>query len=330
MKINKEVKIGLITIITIAGFYWLFRFLQGQNLFTRGEIYYVAYNNVDGLLPTKPVNVNGLKVGSVEEIKIIEKTDSLYFVVKMVLNRKFDFSVNTVAEIYEPGLMAGKQIKLILDYDGKQAKSGDTLKAANTASLMSMLSNKLQPTQNKIDSVLVTLNGTLDKYGNLADEETNKSLKSVLKSLDHTIQSLDQTSQSITSMAQSTQRLANNLDAQVGGLSSNANQALVSANSTIKEFNEVAKRLNTEEINKTLANLQTSSKELKDFVEKIESSDGTLNKLITNKELYDNLSKTSENLNILVRDFKDNPNRYIQFSVFGKKVKQEKQTEEKQ
>ena len=42
-------------------------------------------------------------------------------------------------------------------------------------------------------------------------------------------------------------------------------------------------------------------------------------KLAKDEELYNNLNKTSQNLNSLILDLKENPKRYINISVFGKK-----------
>jgi phospholipid/cholesterol/gamma-HCH transport system substrate-binding protein len=41
--------------------------------------------------------------------------------------------------------------------------------------------------------------------------------------------------------------------------------------------------------------------------------------LAKDEALYNNLSDTSNNLNILIKDIKENPKRYINISVFGKK-----------
>jgi len=46
-----------------------------------------------------------------------------------------------------------------------------------------------------------------------------------------------------------------------------------------------------------------------------------LGKLANNEELYDNLSNASRELNLLLQDFRLNPKRYVNVSVFGKKQK---------
>ena len=55
---------------------------------------------------------------------------------------------------------------------------------------------------------------------------------------------------------------------------------------------------------------------------KIESGDGTLGKLMSDKELYDNLNSASRELDLLLQDFRLNPKRYVNVSVFGKKQKE--------
>jgi len=40
---------------------------------------------------------------------------------------------------------------------------------------------------------------------------------------------------------------------------------------------------------------------------------------MTDDSLYINLTASLESLNILLKDLKENPKRYVHFSVFGKK-----------
>jgi phospholipid/cholesterol/gamma-HCH transport system substrate-binding protein len=52
---------------------------------------------------------------------------------------------------------------------------------------------------------------------------------------------------------------------------------------------------------------------------KLEQGDGTLGKLMNDKELYSNLTSASRELDLLLQDFRLNPKRYVNVSVFGKK-----------
>lgn len=324
MKISKELKIGVVALLTIAAFYWLFKFLQGENLFTKGDIFYVKYGNVDGLLPTKPVNVNGLRVGRVEDILIKEGKDSLYFVVKMVLERDLDFTKNTVAEIYEPGIMAGKMVQLNLSYEGEKAKNGDTLMASSNPSLMKMISEKLAPTQNRIDSVLVNLNSALDRFSTLADEQTNQSLKEVLNKLDRSIYAIGLTANSLSKTSDNANNLIENTNAQFGNLSGETQKLMQTTTTTMSKYGDVADKINATDIQATLDQLNAATQSLNKTLTRFEQADGTINKAINNPELYDNLNETAKNLNVLLQDFNQRPDRYVQFSVFGKKYKEPK------
>lgn len=324
MKISKELKIGATALIALAVFIWLFKFLQGENFFTSGKVLYAKYNDVDGLLPTKPVNINGLRVGRVDDIIIKETKDSLYFIVKMIIEEDIDFTKNTVAEIYEPGLMAGKMIKLNLSYDGKLAQSGDTLISADNPSLMTMLSNKLAPTQNRIDSVLVTLNTALDRFGSMADEETNQSLKQVLRSLDASIYALGLTANSVTRTSDNADILITTTNKSFDALQADTRRMVNTANTALGKYGDVADKINQAKLEETMAQINEATQNLNRTLARIENSDGTLNKVINDPELYNNLAETSENLNILMKDLKERPDRYVQFSVFGKKYKEPK------
>lgn len=324
MKISKELKVGVVAILSIVAFYWLFKFLQGENLFTSGKVVYAIYNDVDGLLPTKPVNVNGLKVGRVDDIIIKEGKDSLYFVVKMVIEHDLDFTVNSVAEIYEPGIMAGKMIKLNLSYDGRLAKTGDTLVSASNQSLMTMLSNKLAPTQSKIDSVLVTLNSALDRFGSMADEETNQSLKSVLRQLDATLYATGQTANSLRATSDNTNKLVTATSQNIDALTADTRKLFGTTNTTMDKYGDVADKINNADLDKTLMEINEATIALSTTLKRIESSEGTLNKIINDPELYNSLNSTAENLNLLMTDLKERPDRYVNFSVFGKKYKEPK------
>src|SRR5690606_8692243 len=292
MRISKEVKTGVVVILTLVGFYSLYNFLKGKNLFAAGNTYYIKYDDVSGLSPSKPVSVNGLRVGRVDEIQIKDGQTPIYFVVKISLERDIDFSKNTVAEIYEPGIMSGPEIRLLLDYQGPKAQNEDTLRALVKPSLTAMFSKELEPTKRKLDSLLVSVNSTMTSVDKLLDEENRQSLKNVLKNLDATLVTFNGTAQSIT-------RTSDNANALIGENRQQIKTTLASAEQTMAKFRTMADKVNNLELEKIIKNFEEASVSLNSSLNKINSGEGTLGAMMNDRELYDNLTQTSKSLDEL-------------------------------
>ena len=316
MRITKEVKTGFVVIVTLVAFYALYNFLKGKNLFSGGNTYYVKYENVSGLAPSKPVTVNGLRIGRVDEIQIVDNVTPIYFVVTVKLDRNIDFSTETLAEIYEPGLMSGSEIRLLLNYEGRKAESGDTLRGTVKSSLTDVFSKELGPTKNKLDSLLVTFNSTMGSVDKMLDEENRQNLKQVLKSLDATLVAFGETSKSLTKTSDGANQMIANNNEQLKA-------TLASAQQTMDKFGTVATKLDNLELEKIMTNFESASEKLNATLDNINNSEGTLGAMMNDRELYDNLTQTSKTLDELLADFKENPNRYVQFSIFGKKPPKE-------
>lgn len=55
---------------------------------------------------------------------------------------------------------------------------------------------------------------------------------------------------------------------------------------------------------------------LEEVTDRIRKGEGTAGKLVSDKELYDRLNRVVEDVDTLVKDVKENPKRYLKFSVF--------------
>ena len=71
----------------------------------------------------------------------------------------------------------------------------------------------------------------------------------------------------------------------------------------------------TETINK--ANLAIADFQL--LIDGINKGNGSIGKLLNDDELYSNLEDASKSLDNLISDMKENPSRYVHFSIFGKR-----------
>ena len=313
MKYSKEIKAGLIAILAIVGFVFLFQFMKGKSFFTTDNIYYAKFDNVEGLEQSNPVSINGLKVGQVD--KIIPKTGKdgkLHFVVKLLIDKAYSFSKNSTAEIFEPGLMSGKEMRVNLIYDNAPlAKDGDTLKGAFQISLMSNLSSQVGPVKDQLQSVLAKVDSAVASTNKILDEQNRREIKALLASLNQTVASFKATSDNTNKLISSNQKGIENVV-------SNANETMKSAKIAVDKYGNVAESIDTKQLNQTIAKLSEVSNKLNQVVSGIQNGEGSLGKLTKDEELYKNLNETSANLNSLVKDIKENPKRYINVSVFGK------------
>lgn len=312
MKLSKELKTGLIAIFAIIGFVVLYQFMKGKNLFTTDNVFYAKYENVEGLAVSNPVSINGLKVGQVDEIKpITTKDGKIHFVVKVTVDDTFEFSKNSTVEIFEPGLMSGKEMKINLFYGGETAKDGDTLKGNYQLSMLNSLSSQVKPVKDQLSNVLLKLDSTLASTNKIVDEQNRREIKLLLSNLNRTIESFKGASDRTNSI------LANN-EKGLHEVVANANAAMLTANKTLDKYGTVAERVDIDKLNGTIDQFNQTAGKLNNVISGIQNGEGSLGKLAKDEELYNNLTKTSKNLNDLVEDFKANPKRYVNFSVFGK------------
>ena len=97
MKISNEVKIGLISLISIILLVVGFNFLKGKQLFSNDTLLVGKYNNIQGLQPSNPVMINGMQVGSI--YRIIPDKYMRDIVVEMNINKNINIPKNSLALI---------------------------------------------------------------------------------------------------------------------------------------------------------------------------------------------------------------------------------------
>src|SRR5690606_13946106 len=127
--LSRELKTGIIVVGGIVLFILGFTFLKATNLFSSSRTFYAVYEKVNGLTPGTSVSINGLKVGSIQDIRFIDTQGHL--LVSFTIDNDFQFSKNSTAEIYDTGIIAGKGLRVVPIYDqAALSKDGDTLRSS--------------------------------------------------------------------------------------------------------------------------------------------------------------------------------------------------------
>ena len=306
MKISREIKTAILVISAILLFIWGYSFLKGRDLFTDYKTFYVEYDNVEGLTPSAPITLNGLTIGKVNSIKINNKTGKL--LVEMQLKSDFPISKSSAAELYAPSLVGGKQIAIIPNAaDTSIAETGDYLKASNKLGLTDSLAMKMEPLTGKIDKLLENANLMLTNVNQVLDAKTKENLRSSLANLNEVMAEFKEVAKSTNSM------LADN-KSKISGTMTNVEKA--SAN-----FSKVSDSLAKINLGPTVKSLEKTMANVDKMMAELESGKGTMGKLLKDETMYNNFTKTSKELELLLQDLRLNPTRYVNVSLFGKKNK---------
>ena len=294
MKLSYEIKTAILVLSGIVLFIIGFSYLKSNDVFVSDRVFYAVYDDVEGVSKGTPVTISGFNVGSVQDIKFYKNTSKL--LLKFRVENDFTFSKNSIAQIYETGLIGGKALSVIPKYGEQLAKNGDTLKSSIAPGLTELVNDKLSPLQEKIESMVVNADSVLLSLNSVLNNEAKLEIQSSITNFSSTVADLKSSASTLDEM-----------------LNTNKNQI----NNIISNVNETSNELSNLSI--VVDNLTQSSNSIEKIVNEISNGDGSLNKLIFEDDLINSLDAASKNINLLIKDLRLNPKRYVHFSLFGKK-----------
>ncbi len=307
MTLSKEIRAVLIIFFGVFLFLLGFNFLNGTSLFKKENILYAKYENVEGLQVGTKVTVNGLSVGKVAKIDFLPNSSQL--LVSFTIRNDVVFSKNSVAELYEAGLIGGKSIAIHPVYDNfTKFKSGDTLKSSVKPGLTDVVNQQIAPLQKKLEKVLTNADSLFSGVNNVLNSEGKNNLSITLENLSSAVKSTDELVSRFNSISKNQNKNINRII---------TNLAMVSQN-----LNKITDSLSSTNLKKTIYNFEKLSSNFNHVLLEIKSGNGTFSKLLYEDSLYQNLKNSSYAIEKLLIDLKSNPKRYVHFSLFGKKERE--------
>ena len=312
LKLSREIKTGLIVLMGIVCVIFGYSFLKSSSFFSDDLTLYAVYNDVGGLQTGTSVSINGKNVGSVKAIKFKDATGNL--LVTFSVNRDLNFSKSSTVELYDTGLIGGKGLRINPMFDGDPIANKDTLLTTTKASLSEVADQKLSPILEKFESALTDADSVMLNVNAVLDKKAKRDLRQAIGDL--------------SSLMKDLKGASNTLNALLKNNESKLNNSLTSFEELTSNFAKLSDSLNNAGLGRTLANLEATMSNLNSIMAKIEGGNGTLGKLMKDEALYTNLNNASRELDLLLQDFRLNPKRYVNVSVFGKKQKEYELPEE--
>ena len=281
-----------------------FNYLKGINLLEKSRHFVVVYDNVEGLVASNPVTINGFKIGNVQKISLSDDgTNKL--VIKLMVDNEVEFSKSSKAELYETGLIGGKAIAIIPNYeDSSIAESGDYLQGTIKPGLTELVNQKLTPLQEKLESAILNADNVMLNINELLSDDTKTSLQQSILNFKNISESLYETTNNVNSIILKNSNAIEN--------------SLNNIESSSKNINEITQSVSDANISDLILKLNSTVTNFNLALSKINNGNGSISKLLENDAIFNNLEKATSELEALINDIKANPNRYVHFSIFGK------------
>jgi phospholipid/cholesterol/gamma-HCH transport system substrate-binding protein len=310
VKIANETKVGILAAFSIAVLIIGYNFLKGNSIFSSETVLYARYARVDGLAVSKPVLINGFQIGRVDKL-VLQPNGEIVATLK--IKGKYDIPKNSIARLEGTDLLGSKAIVMALGTGKDYALDGDTLNANVAQNLM----EAVEPVQKKAQLIIGKMDSILTSVNTILNPEFQKNVNKSFNSISATLASLEGTSKKVDGLVGTEGKRISAILANAESISANLRNNNAKINAILTNINTVTDQVAAANFKQTIDNANKAVADLQGIVTKVNDGKGTLGLLVNDTKMYDNLNNASKNLDNLIIDLKENPKRYVHFSVFG-------------
>lgn len=289
---------GLIVFLAAIVFLFGILWLSGNQIFFSNEYKLdILFDDVVGLQDQSPVFLRGYRIGSTKEVEFEEEKIR----VTISVDKRFRIPADSKVEINMLNFLGEKGIMVLPGYAKEYLKPNSVITGENK-DLMSLAKNILFTTKEKVEE------GDLNRViANIS--ESAESLSKLLGTVNTKVDNLDIAlyNTQIMELGQAGKGLKEFLDVAQGETQNFSAESRMS----LDKFN-----LTLDQVNDTLEQLAALSSELSEIARDINTGRGTAGELLQNKAYIESLNDTIIQLTAFLEDIRENPKKYVKFSIF--------------
>ncbi len=347
-----ELKVGVTVIVGSLTLAILVFLISGTGgLFTKKITLVTYFDNAEGIRPGQPVDLQGVAIGNVKTVRVVQGRPFSPVQVVMRVNQDFQKFIHedSKATIETAGVLG----ESFVDIDSKTAKGpivkdGTELPPGNAPGIGDVVKSSQTSLQNinvlvqRADAILAEIqngNGTLGKV--IYDPTMINKINVILNQVQALLNDVSNGKGTIgkffadDSLYRKADALVTKADAMVDeinkghgslgklvkddALYNNANQTIATANKLITDLNAgrgaAGQLLKDEELARKLKNIVEKLSAISD---RLDAGEGSAGKLLRDPSVYNNTDQMLVETRNLIKSIRENPKKYltIRFRVF--------------
>ena len=304
---KREVKVGIVSIVVIFILILGINYLKGTNIFKNNITFYALYQNIDGLQIGAPVTVSGFKVGSVTDIDMLTESNN-NLLVTINIEKELVVPKESILKIVNQDLMGTKGVNLIFSSSSDNASSGDTLSSSLESSLQEEVNAQILPFKRKAEELIVSIDSVMMIVTAVLNKDARQDLSKSIESLGETFSLMSSSMKKVDGIIDANEEKISNIIFNMESILSNIEESNSNVNSILSNMSLISDSLSNSNLTSLVNNFNT-------LMTQINNKEGSAGLLLNDDKLYTNLEKTTKELSELIKDIKDNPKRYINFSL---------------
>jgi phospholipid/cholesterol/gamma-HCH transport system substrate-binding protein len=321
MKLSKEVKTGIVTLVAIAVVIYGFNFLNGTNILKKRNYIYAIYDKTDGLIEASPILVSGVKVGQVHATELIKRNNSYKVLVTFILTEDIKIPKNSKAKLISVDLLGSKAVDLQFSNSTEYINKGDTILADYEDDLKTAVDKRIAPLQKKAESLISSIDSVMQVVQEVLNANVRHNLIASFESIKTTLFSLQHAASGIDTLVSTQKSKVAMILGKVESLAANLEKNNDKITNILNNFSSISDSLAKSNIKTTIEHANLAVAQVNNLLDGINNGKGTLGKLVKNDSIYNNLNRASNDLDLLLVDLREHPKRYVSISVFGGKDK---------
>lgn len=292
---GREARVGLFVLLGLVSFVIVLFWMTDPATLRGRYILVTSVDHAGGVRAGDPVQMQGVNVGRVHGFDMVgpNRVD-----ITLEIEGQWRIPEGSRTVMGGAGLFGGRTIEISTTEATTYYEEGDTLpgEGASGAGLLG-----------SVDELGGRAGTVLERLEGLLSRETVGSVQGSAQELEQLLTDLSAVTReqrgAINELMESLTRSAAGLEG-AAAAGPDVARAAARADSAMAMLTV------------TSQNLDAATLSLRTVLDRMESGEGTLGRLSADETLYVNLNTAAESLAALIQDLQDNPNRYINISIF--------------
>ncbi|MFD1553542.1 hypothetical protein DNU06_07655 [Putridiphycobacter roseus] len=325
MKISKEFKVGMLVVLGILLLYSGVNFLKGNSIFENDREFYALFDNSNGIAVSNEVQLSGLKIGAVKSIEHHPDNPLKILVTFSIVDDAIAIPAESKIGMISSDLLGTKALELVLNTQAvtnpTYIQSGDTMKSFVEMDIAEQINKELLPLKRKTEQLIGSVEGIIISINSFWDTSAAYTIDESLYEFREGISKFGNLANSLTVMINSEMAVIDRVLVNVDSISGNLAAKSTSIGKTIDNVETISSTLADTDIKAVVEDTRKTLLELNEVLAMVNRGEGTIGALLHTDSLHNELLETNQSIQNLLDDMEENPNKYVHFSVFGRKTK---------